>query len=119
VTTWLYRIVSNRVASRVRRAQVRRALSAMWGGLTGEDLAEPRAPDAGLENAEASVVMERVLARMSPRKREVFMLYELEELPGETIAEMVGCSVATVWSRLFYARKEFEQLARAELGEEP
>ena len=53
------------------------------------------------------------------RKRDVFVLYELEELDGETIAELLDCKVETVRTRLHYARKEFARLARrAGLGPE-
>ena len=42
---------------------------------------------------------------------EVFALFELEGLTGEEIAERIGCKVDTVWTRLYYARKEFAKLA--------
>ncbi len=44
------------------------------------------------------------------------MLYELQGLSGEQIAEIVDCPVATVWSRLHYARREFKRLV--ETGDE-
>ena len=45
-------------------------------------------------------------------EREVFILAELEELSPEEIAAIVGAKVETVWSRLHYARADFERLAR-------
>ena len=37
------------------------------------------------------------------------MLYELEGLSGEEIAQLVGCPLKTVWTRLFHARAEFQK----------
>ena len=49
---------------------------------------------------------------MSPKKREVFALFELEGLSGDEIAERVDCPVDTVWTRLHHARKQFVKIAR-------
>ena len=58
------------------------------------------------------LVLERIFARMSPRKREVLALYELEGLSGPEIAERVGCPLPTVWTRLHHARRDFQKLSR-------
>jgi DNA-directed RNA polymerase specialized sigma24 family protein len=60
-----------------------------------------------------------VLARMAAKKREVFVLYELEGLSGEEIAERIGCGTATVWTRLHYARQEFRRIASARGLDDP
>lgn len=110
LTTWLYRIVANVVASRCRRRVLRDTLLSLFGlGSQGRSAA---GPDRAVEAKEAQDQVADVLARMAPKKREVFALYELEGLSGEQIAERVGCSVDTVWSRLHYARRDFERLAR-------
>jgi RNA polymerase sigma-70 factor (ECF subfamily) len=113
-STWLYRIAANVASDRHRRRRVRRAFAELWGG-NREDGAElgavsPRTPETAYESAEAEALVSRILERMAPKKREVFALFEVEGLSGEEIAERVGCKVATVWTRLFHARKEFEQL---------
>ena len=56
--------------------------------------------------------MEGVLERMSPKKREVFALFELEGLSGEEIAARIGVPVNTVWTRLHHARREFIKIGR-------
>ncbi|HEY8206643.1 MAG TPA: sigma-70 family RNA polymerase sigma factor [Myxococcaceae bacterium] len=110
LSTWLYRIAANVASDRHRRRRVRRAFAAMWGGGGEEELPGPRTPEREYESAEAEALVSQILERMAPKKREVFALFELEGLSGEEVAERVGCKVATVWTRLFHARKEFEQL---------
>jgi len=108
LSTWLFRIAANLVSARHRRRRVREALSSLWHGR--EERAAPP-PDEAAMAGEAARRVGEVLARLSPKKREVFALYELEGLAGEEIAAVVGCSVATVWTRLHYARRDFMRIA--------
>jgi RNA polymerase sigma-70 factor (ECF subfamily) len=58
---------------------------------------------------------ERLLDRLSEKKRTVFVLHELEGISPSEIARIVGAPVLTVRTRLFYARRELAQM----LEEEP
>ena len=109
-STWLFRIASNVASGRHRRRRVREAFASLFGS----DPEEPavRGPDLDFEAREAKEHVGRVLSRMAPKKREVFALFELEGLSGDEVAERVGCKVDTVWTRLHYARKDFERIAR-------
>jgi len=114
-STWLYRICANVASDRHRRRRVRRAFAALWSG-EGELSPGPRTPEHEYQSAEAEALVSRILERMAPKKREVFALFELEGLSGDEVAERVGCKVATVWTRLFHARKEFERLGARMVG---
>jgi RNA polymerase sigma-70 factor (ECF subfamily) len=46
-----------------------------------------------------------VLSILDEDRRTVFVLYEVEELPMEEVAAVVGCPLATAYSRLRSARK--------------
>lgn len=109
LTTWLYRITANVVSDRHRRRRVRRAFESLklWIGGAG-----PEQPDRTAEKSSASRAVEKILERMTPKKREVFALFELEGLGGEEIAERLGCPVNTVWTRLHHARKEFLSIGK-------
>lgn len=109
LSTWLYRITANLVANRHRARRVREAFTRFWSRAPAPHVA---GPDAALEQAQTRAQVSAVLARLAHKKREVFAMYELEGLSGDEIAERLGCSVDTVWSRLHYARKDFEALAR-------
>jgi RNA polymerase sigma-70 factor (ECF subfamily) len=71
-------------------------------------------------NAEESALYRRrrqavsdLLAKVSEKKRVVFVLAELEGMTAPEISEVLEVPDATVRTRLFHARKEFAQLARA------
>jgi RNA polymerase sigma-70 factor (ECF subfamily) len=109
LTTWLYRIAANVVSERHRRRRVRRAFEALKLWVGGE---APEDPERTAVRSSATRAVERVLEKMTPKKREVFALFELEGLPGEEIADRLGCPINTVWTRLHHARKEFLSVAK-------
>jgi len=103
-TTWLYRITANVVSHRHRKRRTRRALADMAQRI---GLAGPPTPEDVSSAASDARAVEQILERLSPKKRAVFALFELEGLSGEEIAEREGCPVNTVWSRLRHAREDF------------
>jgi RNA polymerase sigma-70 factor, ECF subfamily len=54
--------------------------------------------------------LRRALERVAPEKREVFVLYEIEEIAMTQIAAMVGCPLQTAYYRLHAARNEIMAL---------
>jgi RNA polymerase sigma-70 factor (ECF subfamily) len=106
---WLYGIATN-LAMRHRRG-AGRLLRAL--GLYGQEPTQsPSGPDEDLEKADAANIVRRALEALPFKQREVFVLYELEELDGGTIADLIGIPINTVWTRLHHGRKRFEDLVR-------
>ena len=105
--TWLYRLCVTQATRARRRARVRAKL----GWLFGDDADRAVANTAGTiawDEAAGARRVQRALDAMSEKHRLVLVLRELEGLEVATIAAIAGCPEATVWSRLHYARKEFE-----------
>jgi RNA polymerase sigma-70 factor, ECF subfamily len=109
-TTWLFRIVANLVAYRHRQRRFREALLGLLGHQ--QDVTVVLTPERAVEARQDKAVVDAVLRRMAARKREVLVLFELEGLPGEQVAELCGCKLETVWSRLHYARRDFGRILR-------
>lgn len=63
---------------------------------------------------EAAIRAQEAIGRLSPKKREVFLLVAVEGISGEHAAAALGIPVATVWTRLHHARRDLRRL----LGEE-
>ncbi len=57
----------------------------------------------------ARALMDRVLAEMPDDLREVFVLFELEELAVAEVAELLAIPIGTVGSRLRRAREDFHE----------
>ncbi len=62
-------------------------------------------------DVDARVTVERALEKLPAAQREVLLLHVVESLSGDEIAEVLGISPNTVWTRLHRAR----QAMRAEL----
>jgi RNA polymerase sigma-70 factor, ECF subfamily len=98
---WLYRIARSRALDRMHNTRQVDTLS----DEAVEDLADKRSDDiADFTPAEAEAIHEG-LAKVSPLHREVLLLRFMEDLTYEQIAEIVGCGVGTIRSRLFYAKR--------------
>lgn len=110
--TWLYRITLNEVSRVAREGAVRRAFGAVLALVSREEAPAARAPDRLAEQAEAFAELEAILARMRPKQRAVFVLFEIEELSLEQIAQVLECPLETVRSRLRHARADFDRLRR-------
>jgi RNA polymerase sigma-70 factor (ECF subfamily) len=110
--TWLYRITLNEVSRVAKEGAVRRAFGAVLAMVTREEAPAARGPDRLVEQAEAFAELEAILGRMKPKQRSVFVLFEIEELSLEQIAQVLECPLETVRSRLRHARADFDRLRR-------
>lgn len=101
--------IAIRVAARARRE---RPLQVVEQGAL-EALADDR-PSAEelLDERQARDLLDDVLAAMDDKLREVFVLFELEEIEIPAIAEILGIPLGTVGSRLRRAREEFSAIAK-------
>lgn len=115
--TWLYRIASNLTIDASRRRRRRDntfSLDAPLDGEEGEvarelqDTSDP-GPAHDLEVAELRRQVHRAIQQLSPKLRTVVVLYELQGLSYEEIAEILRCPLGTIKSRLFNARLELKQ----------
>ena len=114
-STWLHRVTVN-VVLMARRAQKSRPVFSATAEGWQDELRDPQAlPDVDAERRQRVRAFSVVLGRLGEKKRDVFILHELEGYSPNEIATMVGCPVLTVRTRLFYARREIEAM----LAEEP
>ena len=111
-STWLYRVTVNAaLAYRRKRAFREEHRVASVSEDFGDD-GRHRAPisrwlcrpDQLVLDREAHEVIERAIARLPEAYRDVYVLADVEELPNQDIAAMLGLSVAAVKSRLHRAR---------------
>jgi RNA polymerase sigma-70 factor (ECF subfamily) len=106
ITTWLYGICF-RVASEFSRSVKSKREDVTDAMPEHADPAD--GPEERVQGREARARLDEVLAMLDDEKRAVLVLFEIEELPAEVVAEIVGVPVGTVYSRLRAARDEFER----------
>jgi RNA polymerase sigma-70 factor (ECF subfamily) len=110
-TTWLYRIVTNLAIDHLRRRRP------VWSTASqGEDEGEQELVDArvaspaeGLESGELALEVKACMEALAPHFQSVLMLREIEGLPCNQIAQIVGATHVTVRWRLHRGRKLFQE----------
>jgi RNA polymerase sigma-70 factor (ECF subfamily) len=110
VTTWLFGITERVVRHRRRRARWRRWLSGSADESAGH-LPAP-GPDAVrlVERQETARAVYAILDRLPERDRQVLILFELEDLSGDEVGQLLGVSPANARLRLHRARARFLRL---------
>jgi len=106
VSTWIFSIA------------YRSALHALRGVRDAVDLDEigeepvsaDSGPDASLMQLQDRRVLDQALAALTPEHRAVVELTYYEECTCREVAQVVGCPVDTVKTRLFYARRRLRVL---------
>jgi len=115
--TWFYRILMNVTIDWLRRKHVQ-------GGNEFDDsiglrdiepsaTTAPRAelqPAARLSDKEIRTRIDAAIDKLSADHRTAIVLREFDGLEYQEIADAMGCSIGTVMSRLFYARKKLQNL---------
>jgi RNA polymerase sigma-70 factor (ECF subfamily) len=114
-STWITRIVINLCLDELRKQQRRRtesieAMDAESGGVERQMPAIAVNPTERLERGELRQRIDAALDRLSHEHRTVLVLHEFEEMEYKEIARVMDCSIGTVMSRLFYARRKLAAL---------
>lgn len=113
--TWMTRIIINLCLDQLRKHKRQRAesiemLEEESGGVERQMPVVNHNPTERLERGELRQRIDKALALLSHEHRTVLILHEFEELEYKEIAKRMECSIGTVMSRLFYARRKMAVL---------
>jgi len=116
--TWMTRITINLCLDQIRRNKRRRTesieqLDEDLGGVERQMPVITTNPTEGLEKGELRKKIDEALEKLSHEHRTVLVLHEFEDLEYKEIAKRMECSIGTVMSRLFYARRKMASLMAA------
>jgi RNA polymerase sigma-70 factor (ECF subfamily) len=118
--TWIYRIVMNVTIDWLRKKQIKGAGTEFDDSIQLKEVdpasrtlpkADPL-PHERMQRSEIRKKIDTAIAQLSPEHRAVILMKEIEDMQYHEIAETLGCSIGTVMSRLFYARKRLQHLLR-------
>lgn len=124
-STWLYRITHNVVYDWLRKRKIDSAGELDDGLLNPADIAAGARtapstvarPDHAMQNSELGIRINEALASLNAEHRETILLREVQGFDYKEIAQVMDCSLGTVMSRLYYARKKLQTLLSHEKGE--
>ena len=111
---WLYSICV-RVTYSQRRKHARWQKKTRIAALRAESM-EPSQHEQ-VEHNEALSRGVELLNELAPHQRQIFVLYEVHDLPMSEIAQTLGCNIQTAYSRLHRARTQISAAAERVAGE--
>jgi RNA polymerase sigma-70 factor (ECF subfamily) len=115
--TWLFTIC--RSVARDRRERAYQRLEVARSEAIGDGVDERADAAARLEHNDRLSLLETILGRMEPDLRDVFVLFEIEDMTGDEIGQALSIPPGTAYSRLQLARKAFKRaVARLETGQD-
>jgi RNA polymerase sigma-70 factor (ECF subfamily) len=116
--TWFYRIVTHAALDYRRWRSLRAA-----GSLDAEGAPEPaatgprrRSPPEEAAAADLREAIDKALANVSEKNRAALVLFALEGMSYQEVADVLGISIGTVMSRIFNARQRLRGLLASEIG---
>lgn len=113
--TWMTRITINLCLDLLRKQKRLRAesieeMNEESGGVERQMPVVTVNPTEGLERTELRKRIDAAMEKLSYEHRTVLVLHEFEEMEYKQIAKVMGCSIGTIMSRLFYARRRLAAL---------
>ncbi len=113
--TWVTRIIINLCLDQLQRQKRFRTdsieqLDEESGGVERQMAVVHPNPTERLERHELRQRIDKALGQLSCEHRTALILHEFEDLEYKEIAKRMRCSIGTVMSRLFYARRKMAVL---------
>lgn len=115
ISTWLYRIATNRSLNFVRNNKRRRFFQSIEEAFTGgrnrsNEITENNhdQPDHRITGTERSQLLYKAIDRLPENQRVAFTLNKYEELPYQQIAEIMDVSLSSVESLIHRAKKNLQ-----------
>ena len=118
--TWLYRIAANaaknHLVAKGRRPGADATIEDAEGFDEGGMLSESASPEALAMGGELAEVVESALNALPDELKAALMLREFDGLSYDDIADVLGCPVGTVRSRIFRAREAVDQRVKEQIS---
>ncbi len=122
LTTWLFRITENVVKHQRRKDRWRRWLPGSASADDDPPKEQPSpdpSPEKSLEKQQSRELIYQALDKMNDRYRTALVLFEIEDLSGEEVAERMGIKLSNLWVLLHRARAELVRRVKEIREEEP
>jgi len=107
--TWIYRIVTTRSLNQIKRNQLKRLIS--FENANETELAEKRDIIDDIVNKEKLERLNKILQKIPPKQRQVFILRNFEQLSYEEISKITGKSIGGLKANYFHALKKILEYA--------
>jgi RNA polymerase sigma-70 factor, ECF subfamily len=105
LTTWLYKIVTNRCLDFLKSRHGRQRKNKVDID-KGNFVQDRSTPEREFQLQELKILIQKAAEELTPKQKAVFILRDLEGLTPEEVSEALGMSAGNVKSNLFHARQK-------------
>jgi len=115
-STWVYRIATNTCLDELKKTRryttysLDKEIETEEGSLMGELPDNSPTPEQAAERKAVQTAVRIAIGRLGEEHKKVIVLRDLQGLSYEEIAEIIGCSVGTVKSRISRARENLKKI---------
>ncbi len=112
--TWIYRIAVNKTINFLKQRRNKHHISLNDLDFNAEHdpdlvaLISDKTPQRDINLSELQKKLNEALLKLSEPHRTVVVLHDVQGVSHDEIADIVGCNIGTVRSRLFYARQQLQ-----------
>ncbi|MEW6535387.1 MAG: sigma-70 family RNA polymerase sigma factor [Candidatus Auribacterota bacterium] len=114
--TWLYRITVNMAIDYMRKKQKKAKVEYNDEVKISDDNpavpVDRISPSKTVQNKELRTKLQEAIEQLPEEQKSTFVLREMQDMSYQEIAGVMNCSVGTVMSRLFYARKKVRDMIK-------
>jgi RNA polymerase sigma-70 factor, ECF subfamily len=112
LTTWLYKIVTNRCLDFLKSRHGRQRKNKV--DIDRSHFVQDRStPEKEFQQQELSRIIHAAAEELTPKQKAVFILRDLEGLSQEEVSDTLSMSTGNVKSNLFYARQKMTEKLKA------
>lgn len=112
LTTWLYKIVTNRCLDFLKSRHGRQRKNSVDVD-QHQGIAAHSTPEKEFQQQELSKIVHAAADELTPKQKAVFILRDLEGLSQEEVSEALNMTTGNVKSNLFYARQKMTEKLKA------
>jgi RNA polymerase sigma factor (sigma-70 family) len=112
LSTWIFAIAYRKALKAMQRHD-----EPIEDALAAARASDEAAPDEELERVRTHAALAVAIGELSPEQRAVVDLSYFHELGYREIAEIVGCPVDTVKTRMFHARRRLKARLAGDRGD--
>lgn len=112
LTTWLYKIVTNRCLDFLKSRHGRQRKNKVEIDQT-HFVQDQSTPEKEFQQQELSKIIYAAADELTPKQKAVFMLRDLEGLSPDEVSEVLSMSLGNVKSNLFHARQKMTEKLKA------
>lgn len=108
LTTWLYKIVTNRCLDFLKSRHGRQRKNKV--DVTAQHtLVHHSNPEKDFQQQELTLIIHEAAEQLTPKQKAVFILRDLEGLSPEEVSDSLSMSLVNVKSNLFHARQKIAE----------